>query len=124
MKRTLRTPDSATGGTQPKETEQQTIRRLTAHNAELQGQVDEYKIGEAQRAADEKIIVEKMAHGLSRQQAMNVIHRQREFDAAQDKSKARRPSASVRLRRDAKSKIEPAKKYKTTPAAPEQGEGA
>jgi hypothetical protein len=88
MKKVLLNPDSATSGTLPKETSQQTIQRLTAHNAELEAQLKEHETAEAQRAADEKIIVEKMAHGLSRQQAINVIHRQREFDeAAKPKSR-------------------------------------
>ncbi|HLX70780.1 MAG TPA: hypothetical protein VKV04_14220 [Verrucomicrobiae bacterium] len=85
MKKVLLNPDSANGGTPPKETQQQMNQRLIARNAELEGRIDKYETAEAQRAADEKIIVEKMAHGLSRQQAINVIHRQRDFDAGQEK---------------------------------------
>jgi hypothetical protein len=81
MKRTLLTPD-AISATPLKETSQQTIQRLSAENAELKGQLKKYINAELKRTADEKIIVEKMAHGLSRQQAINVIHRQREFDTA------------------------------------------
>lgn len=86
MKKVLLNPDSASGGTSPKETQAQTIQRLTAENADLRGRLEKYETAEAQRAADEKIITEKMAHGLSRQQAINVIRRQRDFDAAQEKT--------------------------------------
>jgi len=54
----------------------------------LQTRLDAFEKTEAQRAADEKIIIEKMARGLSREQAVHVIQRQREFDVARDKSKA------------------------------------
>jgi len=80
MKRTLPSPDSASA-TPLTETSRQTIQRLNADNAELKAQLKKHETAEARRAADEKIIVEKMTHGLSRQQAINVIHRQREFDA-------------------------------------------
>ena len=53
----------------------------------LQTRLDAFEKTEAQRAADEKIIIEKMARGLSREQAVHVIQRQREFDVARDKSK-------------------------------------
>jgi hypothetical protein len=100
MKKVVLTPDDASG-TPPKETQEQTIERVTAENAELKGQLKKYQTTEAQRAADEKIIVEKMTHGLSRQQAINVIRRQREFDAAgKDESKVQGP----------KSKVQPTKK--------------
>lgn len=54
----------------------------------LQTRLDAFEKAEAQRGADEKIIVEKMARGLSREQAVHVIQRQREFEAARDKSKS------------------------------------
>src|SRR5579871_2718153 len=82
MKRTLQTPDSAGEGNSTKETMQQANQRLIARNAELEAEVEKYKSAETKRDADEKIIVEKMANGLSRQQAINVIRRQREFDVA------------------------------------------
>lgn len=56
---------------------------------ELQGQlaaanktIAALKAEKTQRDADEKIIVEKMSRGLSREQAISVIKRQREHDAA------------------------------------------
>lgn len=100
MKKILLTPDSANGGTPPKETLTQANQRLTAENADLRARLAKFETAEAQRAADEKIITEKMAHGLSRQQAINVIRRQREFNTTQEKSKVRNP----------KSKVEPSKK--------------
>ena len=94
MKRILPTPGSSAGGSPPNETQEQTIQRLTALNAELRGQLEKYIKVEAQRAADEKIIAEKMARGLSRQQAVNVIRRQREFDtAAKSKSQSSKPKS-------------------------------
>lgn len=53
----------------------------------LQTRLDAFEKAESQRAADEKVIVEKMARGLSREQAVHVIQRQREFDVGKDKSK-------------------------------------
>lgn len=47
----------------------------------LHGELAALKEADKQRAADEKIIAEKMLRGLSRQQAIQVIQRQREFDA-------------------------------------------
>jgi hypothetical protein len=93
MKKISPASDSAGSGTPLKETPQQTILRLTAHNAELEAQLKKHDTLKAQRDADEKVIAEKMAHGLSRHQAINVIRRQREFDAApHDKPIASKPA--------------------------------
>jgi hypothetical protein len=64
-----------------KETPQQTIDRLTAENAALTKQNEETKKLVAQAGADETIIAEKMAVGLTREQAVAATRRQREFDA-------------------------------------------
>lgn len=61
----------------------------------LQSRLDAFEKTEAQRAADEKIIVEKMARGLSREQAVHVIQRQREFDAAGKQSRVQGPKSKM-----------------------------
>jgi hypothetical protein len=71
-------------GLDAKATDDQIVAAVQA----LQTRLDAFEKAEALRAADEKIIVEKMARGLSREQAVHVIQRQREFDAARDKSKS------------------------------------
>ena len=70
-------------GLDAKATDDQIVSAIQA----LQTRLDAFEKAEALRAADEKIIIEKMARGLSREQAVNVIQRQREFDAAREKSK-------------------------------------
>lgn len=116
MKKIQLSPDSTNGGTPPRETLQQANDRLTAENSELkaekeksEAELEKYKSAEAQRAADEKIIIEKMTHGLSRPQAMNVIQRQRDFDAAKeksDKSKVQPPSPGTGATSSPKSKAQ------------------
>jgi hypothetical protein len=70
-------------GLDAKATDDQIVSAIQA----LQTRLDAFEKAEALRAADEKIIIEKMARGLSREQAVHVIQRQREFDAAREKSK-------------------------------------
>jgi hypothetical protein len=55
---------------------------LAAENAELRRQLAERDERDRQLAADEVVIAEKMLRGLSREQAIATIKRQREFDAA------------------------------------------
>jgi len=55
--------------------------RLNAQVKSLADELEALKAADAQRAADEKLITEKMARGLSRAQAIEVIKRQRTFDA-------------------------------------------
>lgn len=100
MKKIQLSPDATSGGTPSKETQQQIIDRLTAEierltveRSELKAEVEKcqaklakYESADAQRAEDEKLIIEKMTHGLSRPQAINVIERQRNFDGAKEKS--------------------------------------
>lgn len=64
-----------------KETPAQTIERLTAENAELTKQVEGFQAQKVQDSADEVVIREKMSHGLTREQALAVIKRQRAHDA-------------------------------------------
>ena len=54
---------------------------LQAENAALKEQIAGFEAANKQRAADERVIAEKMSHGLTRDQAIAVIKRQREFDA-------------------------------------------
>ncbi len=54
---------------------------LQAENAELRRRLAAHEQAEAQREADEAVIGEKIRCGLTREQAIAVIRRQREFDA-------------------------------------------
>ncbi len=64
------------------ETPQQTIARLTAELAAANKTLSEMAEAKAQAEADEPIIEQKMKVGLTREQAIAVIKRQREHDAA------------------------------------------
>jgi hypothetical protein len=64
-------------------TPQQTIERLAAELAAAKKELETFKAQAAQASADEIIIREKMSHGLTRDQAVSVIHRQRAHDAAE-----------------------------------------
>jgi len=56
---------------------------VQAENAALKARIAELESAKTQIAADEALIVAKMAKGLRREQARAVINRQREFDARQ-----------------------------------------
>jgi hypothetical protein len=58
------------------------LQELEAENLELRGRLAEHDRVEKEPAADDLIIAEKMACGLSREQAVAVIQRQRDFDGA------------------------------------------
>jgi hypothetical protein len=60
---------------------------LAAENAELRRQLAERDERVAQLAADEAVIAQKLLRGLSREQAIGVIKRQRAFDAAKKAAK-------------------------------------
>ena len=60
---------------------------LAAENAELRRRLAEYEARD-QQAVKEGVITEKMAHGLSRERAIAVIQRQRQFDATKLGAKA------------------------------------
>ena len=65
-----------------KETAEQTIARLTAENEKLSTRVAADEAADAQRVADELAITAKTKLGLSRDQAIAVIKRQRDHDQA------------------------------------------
>jgi RNA polymerase-binding transcription factor DksA len=62
------------------ETTDQLLARLTTELAEANQQLAQYQTQAAQASADEVWVQDKMRHGLSRDQALNVIHRQRHHD--------------------------------------------
>jgi len=78
-----------------KETTAQTIERLTAELAAANKTIDTFKAQAAQASADEVVVREKMAHGLSREQAVAVIKRQRAHDEAAKALAATKPSAQA-----------------------------
>ena len=55
---------------------------LAAENAILKARIAQFEAVKKQAEADEVIIGEKMARGLRREQAIAVIKRQRDYDAA------------------------------------------
>ena len=71
-----------------KETPAQTIERLTAELAAANATIESFKAQAAQASADEVVIREKMSHGLTRDQALSVIHRQRAHDKAEAEAAA------------------------------------
>jgi len=84
MKLVLRAADAgaSAGANPPGETPAQTIERLTAENKALHAQVAADEERDAERAAEEALIVSKTRAGLTRDQAIAVIKRQKEHDAA------------------------------------------
>jgi len=88
----LRVADASGGNGPAKETPEQIIARLTADNKALAAKVAVYEAAEAERTKEEQVIAEKIAAGLTREQAIAVIKRQKEHDAAVEKQwAARRP---------------------------------
>ncbi len=79
----------------PNETPQQTIDRLTAENADLKKQVAQYTEQAKQASADEIVIRQKMALGLTRDQAASVIERQRAHDKAEKEQAAAQKKADA-----------------------------
>ena len=71
-----------------KETPAQTIDRLTAELATANKTIETFKAQAAQAGADEVVIREKLSHGLTRDQAVTVIKRQRVHDEAEKAAKA------------------------------------
>ncbi len=59
---------------------------LAAENAILKARIAQFEAVKKQAEADEVIIGEKMARGLRREQAIAVIKRQREFEAARNQA--------------------------------------
>ncbi len=73
---------TGTGTTKP-ETEAAKIRRLTGELAAANRRLAAYEAADQERAETEKIVAAKMVLGLSREQALAVIERQKQFDKAQ-----------------------------------------
>lgn len=66
--------------------------RLQAENEEMRKRLAQIDADKEREEADEKIIKEKMDRGLTRPQAIAVIRRQREHDAATEREwRERRP---------------------------------
>ncbi len=65
--------------TKPAPTSDQIIAAQTAEITALKGRIAELEKAKAQTDADEKLIADKMRHGISRGQAINIIARQRDF---------------------------------------------
>ena len=63
------------------------VDKLLAENKALTARITELEAAAKQHATDEEIIREKMGRGLSREQALQVITRQREFDVAKKAAK-------------------------------------
>ena len=76
-----------------KETAAQTIERLTTELAAANKTIESFKAQAAQASADEIVIREKMLHGLSREQALAVIKRQRAHDDLEKAAAATQPKA-------------------------------
>jgi len=75
----------------PKETPTQpSAAELAAENAALKAKIAQFEAAKKQADADEILIGEKMAKGLRREQATAVIKRQREFDARQTTTAAKK----------------------------------
>lgn len=74
MKQILLSPDPADGGKSEIDAMKKTIAELKAENAKLTGVAK-------QSVEDEKLIAEKVAMGLTRDQAIAVIKRQRDHGA-------------------------------------------
>ena len=82
MKKLLFIADPPAGGGGATETPAQTIARLTAELKIATDKIVSYEKADAQRTADEKVIAQKMSLGLSRDQAIAVIKRQKDHDTA------------------------------------------
>jgi len=80
-------PDAPQGGTgvppvKP-ETDAEKIARLEAESATARATITRYESADAERAETEKIVRAKITLGLTRQQALSVIGRQKAHDAEQ-----------------------------------------
>lgn len=82
------------------ETTAEKIARLESENAAMRGRITEFDQAEREKAEREKIIEQKMQAGLTREQAIAVIKRQKLVDAALEAEWAtRRPKIIELLRR-------------------------
>ena len=84
------TPDAPTGGGAPKpETSAQKIVRLESELAAAKAIIARHETADADRAEIEKIVLAKMALGLTRAQALAVIERQKAHNKAESMKKAK-----------------------------------
>ena len=81
---------------------EQTIARLTAELAAANEKIKACEAQAAQASADEILAREKMAHGLTRDQALNVIHRQRAHDAHEKAEAEKKAAAKLAAEKTAK----------------------
>jgi len=82
------TAASTTAADSPATPPAPTIESLQAENAALRAQLASLGSSNAAQSADERVIVEKMAKGLTRAQAIAAVRRQKEYDATPE-AKAR-----------------------------------
>lgn len=68
------------------ETDAAKIQRLTTELAAANRRLAAYETADQERAATEKIVAAKMALGLTREQALAVIERQKQFDQTKAES--------------------------------------
>ena len=90
-----------------KETSEETIKRLTAELASAKQTTAKYEIAKAAQTAEEKIITEKMAVGLTRAQAISVIKHQKSYTevwAAEEAKRAHVKEANEEAKRQANSR--------------------
>ena len=77
----LLNPDAQTEtATGKPETDAAKIKRLTSELATANRRLTVYETADQERAATEKIVAAKVAIGLSREQALAVIERQKQYD--------------------------------------------
>ena len=75
------------------ETDAEKITRLESELAAARAAIARYETADSDRAETEKIVRAKMALGLTRQQALSVIERQKAHNAAEQKRKAESATA-------------------------------
>ena len=77
------------------ESPQQTIARLTAELATAQTTIAQFESAQKQKGEDEIKIAEKMAYGLTRDQAAAVLRRQRDHDHAELTAPSTKPATKT-----------------------------
>lgn len=107
MKKILLMPDAAAGaGTPPPggkpQGDKDRLAQLESENALLKAQVNNYETQKKLAAQNEKLIAQKVAAGLTRDQAIAVIQRQKDHAAAIEALWARRRPAIVEVLKSVK----------------------
>jgi hypothetical protein len=87
-------PASSAGGGGA-QTPAPTVEGLQAENAQLRARIVELEGQQKENAEVEKVVREKMGIGLSREQALAVIRRQKEHDAAKAKAAEAKKTAQA-----------------------------